>query len=108
MRSASMFSTLLNVIIVGVLCTMRITGHTSPAFQAVAHLYVGGLFTAAWWQWRADAAVTQTGLVRASWRHDWQKWSEAGALAMLKFQLAVFISLIELGCAVLFRMYPQN
>jgi hypothetical protein len=37
-----------NLIIAAALAAIRIAGHQSEAFQAVAHLYVGGLFTAAY------------------------------------------------------------
>lgn len=35
------------------LAALRVGGETSPAFQAAAHLFVGGAFTAGWkgWSW---------------------------------------------------------
>ncbi len=43
-----MKSLVVNLIIAGVLAAIRIAGHKSEAFQAFAHLYVGGLFTASY------------------------------------------------------------
>lgn len=67
-----------------ILAVLRIAGHKSEAFQAVAHLFVGGLFTAAWWQYR-------------------ETWTEGGKAAMHKSYLAIGLSLIELACALWFR-----
>ncbi len=43
-----MGSVAINLIIASVLAAIRIAGHKSEVFQAVAHLYVGGLFTASY------------------------------------------------------------
>jgi hypothetical protein len=32
---------------------LRVAGHKSQRFQAIAHLFVGGLFTAAYFRWDA-------------------------------------------------------
>ncbi len=42
---------LITYILVGLLSAMRIAGVTHPAFQAVAHLYVGGLIGTAVGSW---------------------------------------------------------
>jgi hypothetical protein len=53
------------------LAALRIAGHKSPAFQAVAHIFVGGLFGA---------------------------WAHGGKPARPYLWLAVLLSLVELAC----------
>jgi hypothetical protein len=79
-------------IVAFVLAALRIAGHKSQTFQAVAHLFVGGLFTAAWWQYGETWA-------------DGGLWGQSAAVApaMRKFYLAIGLSVIELACALWFR-----
>jgi len=67
-----------------VLAVVRIMGHKSEAFQAVAHLFVGGLFASAWLQF------SEINTEKSSIRHP--------PLARENLILAVLLSLIELGC----------
>lgn len=75
-----------------VLAVMRIAGHTSEAYQAVAHLFVGGLFAAGWmeYQFTWDAG----GL--------WGS-NQATSGAMKKIWLGIVLSLIEVACALWFK-----
>lgn len=66
------------------LATLRIMGHKSQAFQAVAHLFVGGLFAAAYV--RFDSIESET---------DESKYAP---LVYENLTIAVVLSLIELGC----------
>jgi hypothetical protein len=63
-----------------VLASLRVGGLTSEAFQAVAHLWVGGLFAAGYVQYSATWGTDR--------RND----------AMLKIWLGVGLSVIELAC----------
>jgi hypothetical protein len=74
-----MMISILNAIVCATLAVLRVSGHKSQAFQAVAHLYVGGLFTAAYLQSNAEWWV-----------------------------LGVIVSLVELGCALWFRFSKLN
>jgi uncharacterized membrane protein YfcA len=63
-----------------VLAATRIAGHKSEAFQAVAHVFVGGLFGA----YIAD-----------------RKQSDC-------LRLAILLSLIEVACAITFKIMAVN
>lgn len=65
-----MLKTIIKYSIAIVLAVIRIRGYKSQTFQAIAHLFVGGLFTASWLQ-----VNTRENLI-----------------------LAIALSVIELGC----------
>jgi hypothetical protein len=70
-----------------ILAVLRIAGHKSPTFQAVAHLFVGGLFTAAYMKWKvSNDGPPDYALLSVQW-----------------LGLAVVLSLIELACFIWFR-----
>ncbi len=78
-----MKSILINAFIASVLAGIRIAGHKSEAFQAIAHLYVGGLF--AW----------------SICRHGFIKKTDAVDLeSAVLFSIGVAVSLIELAVAL--------
>ncbi len=77
-----------NMIIVAVLATLRITGEKSEAFQAIAHLYVGGLF--AW-------SVCEYRFVKT-------KALDVALRPIALFIMAVVVSLIELVVAIVQRL----
>jgi MFS family permease len=62
-----------------VLAALRVAGHKSQSFQAVAHLFVGGLLTE-WW------------VGSLSWRYSHTFW------------IAVSLSIVELACFLWFRV----
>jgi FtsH-binding integral membrane protein len=70
------------------LAITRIAGHKSEAFQAVAHLFVGGLFAAGY----VEYGFTWTGI-----------GCDKGRAAKRKLWLAVALSLIELACGLWFK-----
>lgn len=58
-------NTVLNILASVLMAGLRVAGVTDPAFQAMAHLYVGGLYVA-WWDSRdpfyLGVALALTGL----------------------------------------------
>jgi hypothetical protein len=72
------------LIVAIVLGALRIGGHTSEAYQAVAHLFVGGLFAA--------------GYVKYQYT-----WTNGGQIAMNKIWLGVALSVLEVACALWFK-----
>ena len=82
----------LTLIIAAVLAAIRIAGHTSEAYQAIAHLFVGGLFAAAWVEYRCTWA-------------DGGLWGQDRATrgAMHKLYLALALSVVEVACALWFK-----
>ena len=72
-----------------VLAALRIMGHKAQAFQAVAHLFVGGLFAAAYVRW--DSIESEG---------DEERYSP---LVYENLIIAIVLSLIELGCAIGFK-----
>jgi len=73
-----------NLLIALVLAVLRIAGHKSEAFQAIAHMYVGGLF--AW-------SVSEYRITK-------NKSLDAAIEAISIFVIAVVLSLIELTVAL--------
>ncbi len=65
------------LIIAFILAAVRIAGHKSEAFQAVAHVFVSYLFTAAYYEYRAT-------------------WTEGGKAAMQKAYIAIGLSIVEI------------
>jgi FtsH-binding integral membrane protein len=83
-----MLKPLLIYVIAFVLAALRVAGHKSEAFQAVAHLFVGGLFAAGW----VEYGFTWTGIK-----------CDGGKSAMRKIWLGVALSLVEVGCFLWFK-----
>ena len=74
------------------LAAIRIAGHKSEAYQAVAHLFVGGLFVAGW-GWAVAFG-------RSIWNRD--DCPDVDATAVY-FILAVALSVVELLCFLWFK-----
>ena len=72
-------------IIAVIFAIIRIAGHKSEAFQAVAHLFVGWLFGAAYFQYRP-------------------RKSSAMPARLPPSMLPIALSLIELACFLWFRL----
>jgi hypothetical protein len=70
------------------LAAIRIAGHKSEAFQAVAHLFIG---------WLIGAGVYQ----RAT-------WTEGRSVAMQKIWLAIGLSVVEVICFLIGRFFTQE
>lgn len=77
------------------LAAMRIAGVTHEAYQAAAHLFVGYLL-GAWWIGRSEALTS----------HDGEAvFIKFDPRASLHFGLAVALSVVEVVCAVVFRVF---
>ena len=74
------------IIIALILAALRIAGVTHEAYQAVAHLFVGGLFAAGW--------------VQGFGAHDYDEERRA----MWKFGIALALTAVEVWCFVAFRV----
>ena len=70
-----------------VLGVLRVAGIKHEAFQAIAHLFVGGLFASGY----TEYSFTWTGID-----------SDKGRNAMFKIWLGVSLSILELVCAIVF------
>jgi len=70
-----------------VIAGVRIAGHTSQTYQAAAHLFVGGLFAAAFVQWRMG---TKLGSRVDAYRN---------------LAIAVVLTIVEVGCFLWFRFF---
>lgn len=79
---------MINVIIAIVLGTLRIIGVKHIAFQAIAHLYVGGLFTAGYCNWSSA-------------------YTESRKASRLYLFLGIFLSILELTCFIIMRKHGQ-
>jgi Na+/proline symporter len=80
-------------IIAFVLAALRIAGHRSEAYQAAAHLFVGGLIAAAFVQIRLSQRINEARLA-----------SEVNKSARRNFWLAVALSVVEVACFIAFRL----
>lgn len=67
-----------------ILAALRIAGVTHEAYQAVAHLFVGGLFAAGY----VDYSYT---------------WTEGGWSGMRLIYLGIALSVVEVACALWFK-----
>lgn len=88
----------LYVVVSGVLAVLRIGGLKHEAFQAVAHLWVGGLLTA----W---GLVKFSGLfpfVMDGMTVDAPRWWKF--IGFITGWLAVFLSVVELGCFIVSKV----
>lgn len=84
-----MLTTALKASVAVVLAAMRIAGQKSPTFQAVAHIYVTGLFVG-WWL-RFDLAETEGQA---------ERWAPQ---ARVNLALAVGLTVVEVACFLLQR-----
>jgi hypothetical protein len=73
-----------NILIAVALAALRIAGHKSEAFQAAAHLFVGGLLTAGW---VADKS--------RFWPSTWKFYT----------WLAIALSVVEVACFIWFKFF---
>jgi hypothetical protein len=73
---------MLSFLIAVLLAYLRIAGHKSEAFQAVAHLFVGWLLSA-WWLKRSDSWI-----------------SDGRDSGRLELRLAAALSIVEIACFI--------
>jgi hypothetical protein len=78
------------LIIALVLAALRVAGHTSEAYQAAAHLFVGGLLGA----WLVNVACKRSRVCRAG---------RGNEFAAFYLGLAIALSIVEVACFLVFR-----
>ncbi len=69
------------LIIAFILAIVRIAGHKSEAFQAIAHCFTGGLVASAFTEYRFT-------------------WTTGGRNALQKFYIAIGLSIVEIVCFI--------
>jgi hypothetical protein len=81
---------MIRILIAVALAALRVSGHKSEAFQAVAHLFIGWLL-AAWWY----SPVSYEGSGKAR---------EYDRSSGLDLALVIVLSVIEVACAIWFKL----
>lgn len=78
-----------------VLAGLRVSGENGQAYQAAAHLFLGWLIGAAWFEWKSSEHGT--------WNAPSSDQGESNAA--LKVGLVVALSVVEVGCFVWFKLF---